>query len=618
MVMTCLNSRSYRRLMSGSSLLLAGLSLVSSASAEIKYRVDVLPEAGTLHVVMKLDHTSNGAKLQMPNWMPGAYFLNENFKNVKNLVAVDPEGKVIPIDVVVEEIQKKYKDGLINKTASIKVQTWNVAPAKNMTISYDIASRPIDGAVHWGGATTYLYEVNRRLEKCELDVHTPQGWPVYVGLNETRTGSNIYTAKTYDVLADNPVSTGELTVDSYVSRGKTHWIVLRGAAKSKVDRAALIQSCKFVSDGETDFFGGKAPYDKYVWHFSVMDSPDGAGGLEHLSSTQISLASGVGPRAKSVLAHEFFHLWNVKRIRSLPLGPFDYTKLPQTGALWWLEGVTDYFAFLLPHRYKGLDDASFFATIAANIQTVKNNPAHTQVGPNEASLRVDETNNGRGNSNGYLLSYYNLGWLAGMCLDIELRHHTQNKHSLDDVEHALWELCRNDKPGFKEDEIRNQVIHFGGEEMAPVYDRIVMKGDGMALEDTLHKVGLKLNIKPEPYTDLGFSAGGFPGATGLTVNSVRSNAEGKIQVTDTILSLNGTAIAGETTRAMQASFTKLSKDLPPGSAVRIKLKRGDVIKEVEVIPASLTRNIYSVERDSDATPEQKKLGSEWLRVTSIR
>ena len=598
------------------------LALTSALSlADVKYTVDVHPDTKVLHVTMHLSGVSHGSKFQIPNWGPGGYVLRDTFKNVKNLTATDGKGHPLTIDVKIDVLHKKYQDGLASKVVDNSVCTWIVAPAKETNIAYDIplgAREFADGAINWSGPSTYLYETSHRLEKCVLTINVPSGWPVYLGLNETKPGSNVYTAKTYDVLADNPVSTGDLTVDKYESRGKPHWIVMRGAAKSKVDREKLMAACKFVSDIETDFFGDSAPYDKYVWHFAVNDSADGAGGLEHLSSTQISLASGVGPRAKSVLAHEFFHLWNVKRIRSKPLGPFDYTKLPQTGAIWWLEGVTDYYAYTLPYRYGGIDDKSYFAAIASNLQAVRNNPSYKLVGPNESSLRVDESNGGRGNSNGYLISYYNLGWLAGMVLDIEMRAHTGGKHTLDDVEHALWELCRNDKPGFEEDEIRKQLVRFGGEDMGAVYDRVVMKADGMAIEDTLAKAGLAVAVKPDPYVDLGFSFGGFPGAGTLSVTAVRSSAEGKLQVGDQILSVNGNPLENGGRGGLAADMTRQTKDASAGTTIKLSIKRGDETLDVQVTPVSATRDIYGVERAANPTPAQKKLGDAWLATKKFK
>ena len=454
------------------SILLAASSLTW---AEIAYQVDVHPDKESLHVTMTLPKTGKGARLQIPNWAPGAYVLRDNFKSVLNLRATDGKGKVLKIETQMETLQKPYEVSGEKRVAENSVCTWTVEPAPQTMIEYDINLRVTDGAMHWSGPSTYLYEVNRLREKCRIVIKTPEGWPVYIGLDEVKNSPQVYTAKDYDVLADNPVTVGSVLVDEYVSRNRPHFIVMRGAAKSMVDRQKLRNACKLVSDFQGETFGDFLPMNKYVWHFDVNPGQDGAGGLEHLSSTQISLAAGVGPRAVSVISHEYFHLWNVKRIRSKVLGPFDYTRLPETGAIWWLEGVTDYYAHYLLYRFSFSDEADFFADIVSNFNAVRRNPAHLEISPYASSFRVGESSNGRGNSNGYRISYYNQGWLVGMVLDLAIRTKTQGKKSLDNVLINLWNLCKRDGPGFEEDEIRKQLIRVGGTEMGDLYDRIVMK-----------------------------------------------------------------------------------------------------------------------------------------------
>jgi predicted metalloprotease with PDZ domain len=567
---------------------------------------------------MEIPHSSGGCLLQIPNWGPGGYRLNDNFTHVQNLKAVDDKGNGLKIEAKIETLEKSYEERGVSKVALNKVCTWIVAPADRTVVQYDVPSRLSDGSMHWGGPSTYLYEVSRLRERCVLDIKVPKDWPIFTGLNETASGSHEYTAKTYDILADNPVSTGDLTVDSYLSRGKTHWIVMRGAPRTKVDRAKLLKACKFVSDMETDFFGDSAPYDHYVWHFAVNDNLDGAGGLEHLASTEITLARGVGPRVVDVLAHEFFHLWNVKRIRSKVLGPFDYTKLPETGAIWWLEGVTDYYAYTLLHRYGWTDDTSYFDTIGSNLTIIRRNPAHKEVGPNESSMRVGEDSSGRGNSNGYLISYYNLGWLAGMCLDIEMRSQTGGKHTLDDVEHALWNMCRDDKPGFEEDEIRNQIVKLGGRPMGLAYDRVVMWPDGMRIEQTLAKAGLHLVEKPESYVELGFTYGGGFGASTLRVTAVSGPAAGKLEVGDTIVGVNGSELGDETGRPMMMAVAMELRGAVAGKAIKLTISRAGKTSKVEVVPAAASRPAYSVQRVDYPTPEQKRLGDAWLAKKAFK
>lgn len=477
------------------SLLAASIAIAPVAGAEIDYKVHVMPDQDKVEVHMSFRSQANGPiTVQMPNWMPGLYILMPTGNNVHGFAATDGRGQSLSVT---------HPDS----------NTWSFpAPSDgSVNVSYSLPSHVGFGAVggprsnensylQFSGPMLYLYVAGRKQEPCRVSFDTPKGWPVMLGLDAVSGSRDTFSAPTYDVLADNPVSTGDMIVDSYVVRGRPHAIVLQGPAKNEVDRKELLRICKFISASETDFWND-IPYHKYDWLFTVHSGNRGGGGLEHLSSTQIGLAARIDEGTVGLLAHEYFHLWNVKRVRSKDLGPFDYTKLPSTGALWWLEGVTDYYANLIPYRYSEWDRRLFFDSIRSNYRAVEQNPAHLTVSPYEASLKVAEASGGRGNSNGYQISYYNLGWLCGLCLDLEIRSQSRGKHSLDDVAHALFALCRNDRPGFEKDEIRRQCVRFGGPSLGEFYDRIVMKPGELPVKEELEKAGFVLSstgIEPDP------------------------------------------------------------------------------------------------------------------------
>ncbi len=591
------------------------LAISAFSAAEISYQVECKPDANQISVTMRIPKTEGGAKLQIPNWAPGAYVLRDNFKSVLNLVATDGKGNPLTIETQMTSTRKFWELPTGLGVAVNDICTWVGAPAKETIIKYDLNARFTLGAMHWSGPSTYMYETSRKAEPCSLTVKTPTGWQVFSGLDEKK---GVFHAPDYDVLADNPVTAGNnLIVDQYVSRGKPHVIVMRGIGKDKVDRPKLIKACQFVTDMQTDFFGKSAPYSKYIWHFDVNEAADGAGGLEHLSSTQISLAAGVGPRAVGVISHEFFHLWNVKRIRSAVLGPFDYTKLPTTGALWWLEGVTDYYAYKLLHSYGWTDDASFFASINSNVQSVRRNAAFKDVSPHDSSLRVAETSSGRGNSNGYRISYYDLGWVAGMALDLEIRTRSNGKYSLDDVTKTLWEMCRDEKPGFAETAIRDLCVKYGGPGMEAAYDRIVMQPE-MPIENALRMGGLEMVTAREPYVDLGFSWSGGPGVTALVVTEVRGPAKDKLMFRDTILAVNGTKIEGATGRALGQSIAAATANAKAGTPIKVTVQRGGETKEFEVTPETAYRESVKVNRSPDANPLERRIGDQWLAQKPLR
>lgn len=594
-----MNSRPVRN---SSILLVSGLALLAScaARAEIDYNVAVQPDQQRIVVDIAVPVVNGPVSVQIPNWMPGAYVYGNFYENVHDVTAKDGQGNTLTVT---------HPDN----------NTWTVASATNGPVHFSywvptnnrrFGGRNNDNSfVQISGAPTYMYVVDRKTEPCKVTFQVPQGWPVYLGLDAVSGQANTYSAPSYDVLADNPVSTGDLIVDQYTLRGKPHYVVLEGEPKTKVDRARLLHDTRFVSAAETDFFGG-APYHKYVWHFSVYDAPDGAGGLEHLASTQITLSSGEGPRAQSVLAHEFFHLWNVKRTRSKPLGPFNYLELPKTGALWWLEGVTDYYATLLPYRYGLWQRKGFYDGIIRNMNAVRSNPARLEVSPYDASYRVAEANNGRGNSNGYKISYYNLGWLCGMLLDTEIRAQTGNRHSLDDVTRALYQLCKDNKPGFEEDEIRKQCIRFGGPALGPFYDRVVMKPGELPIEEELAKAGLKIQESDQHYASVGFRPQPGFGGGAITVRDVTGPAVGKLEDGDTLVAINGQAIPEG--RTAMAVLTKQIEGAQVGTPFMVKIKRGDAVSEVQIDPVDATRKVRNVVEDPLATPQQIALREGWL------
>jgi predicted metalloprotease with PDZ domain len=457
------------------------------------------------------------------------------------------------------------------------------------------------------GPHNYVYVVGRIKEQCNLKVALPDNWRIAVGLDEKNGG---WTAPDYDVLADNPITMGDFLMDTYVVKNIPHYIVLYGTGREFVDRPRLAKYCEDITRAESHFFGGDIPYKKYVWHFNVNTGMDGAGGLEHLSSTSISLAAGVGPRAVSVLSHEFFHLWNVKRIRSVPLGPFNYQELPKTGTLWWLEGVTDYYASLLLHRYGILPEKYIYEDIVSNFRGYDSHPQRNNINPHEASMRVGETNNGRGNSNGYLMSYYTMGWVAGLCLDIELRRLTNNRHTLDDVMLSLYQTSGLPKPGFEEGEIRNQFVRLGGVAMGTYYDRIVPENGGIDVREALAKIGPQIEQLDERYKDVGFEFTGSDGAI-----QIRRDA-GELKRGDRIKRI-GSVYLGDLNPVQAAKQAREALDAAPAGVPIALDYAGDEEATVMVTPQLRVRTATKVTKVAGPTTEQVMLREALLRTRSV-
>lgn len=567
----------------------------SLAYADLQYVLTPDSAANLMKVSLTLPVKAPATNIHSCNWAPGSYSLSDIFKSVTEFTAKDEKGK---------------SRTFTNPNPS----TWAIdsTGAKQLTIEYKVPLRNSgDNRFHWSGPSTYLYPEGRTQEKCKLEINKQTDWQVFCGLDLGKQQTSLltsFTAPTYDTLADNPVSLGKLESDTYTSHGVQNSIVYVSGDPTKIDRVKVKEVCQKLTDMEGNFFGG-VPFKKYIWHVNLMATPDGGWGLEHLSSTQVGVATGFGLGTQSVLAHELFHAWNVKRIRSSVLGPFDYTQLPKTGNLWWLEGVTDYYAAILPHRNGLFNDQTFLNTLGRMQQSVTSNTAFKEVSAYDSSFRVGEANNGRGNSNGFRISYYDLGWLVGMCLDIELRERTKGKHSLDDVMHALFDMCKNSKPGFQEHEIRNQLIRFGGKDFGPIYDSWVTKAGELPITQQLAKVGLERREVETVIAMTGVVLSFDATANAVKVTNVITPGNTVLKEGDVVKKINAfevTAGQGAARRAQQYLLT-----LPAGQDVSVEIERNGEKSTVKFMPAKTTRKGSQIASLPYPTEAQLKLRQNW-------
>jgi predicted metalloprotease with PDZ domain len=572
-------------------LLFSAFGLAAFSSADIQYSV-IARHGEPLHVTITVPIQGQETVVQSPRWAPGAYRIANYARNILNLGATDSSGKPLDLKVVDD-------------------MTWSVAnpPSGAVTFKYDVRAQEADNTIHYSGPATYLYVADRKNEKCKLAIDIPADWKIAIGLDPDGAAAHRYWAPTYDVLADTPVTTGDFILDTYMVDGKPHLIALRGAPKSQVDQAYLTKACEFISRMDDKLFHG-LPYHRYVWHFAVNDRPDGAGGLEHLNGTEITLAKGLGPRAVGVLSHEYFHLWNVKRIRASVLGPFDYTKLPQTGALWWLEGVTDYYAHTLLRRNRWSDDKQYFGTLSENLRAQRAAPGRLTVSPYDSSYRVGDADAGRGNSNGFQVSYYNTGWLLGLCFDLDILARTHGKKSLDDALLGLWKECRDNQPGFPEDGIRTQLIAAGGPALGDLYDQIVMKPGDLPVEAELAKVGLQLVSRQEKTIETGFTAGGGFGAAGITVRTAQASTG--LMVGDVVTSIGGVTLTGLSRQELAAAYQKGLATAAVGAPLAVSVMRNGNSLDRTITPTEGERTVQDVQTLPGATDEQHGLQTLWL------
>lgn len=465
------------------------------APASIAYRL--LPDLAqhTLRVEMTIPVTAgqDHVDVQMPVWSPGDYHVMNHARYVADLHAYDDKTKEIPVTHPDEN-------------------TWDIPThgVHLVTIHYALPETPPgyfsenielrENLAFLNGPAVYLYVVGHKEMPVSvsivvhgappLKVEGALPWVEQTAGNET----DIYaaTAPDYDTLADSPIVLGDsqtMVTRSFKINDVDHEVVFFDHPERIRDPDAYLPMLQKVAEAEIKIMG-VMPYKKYAFLFDVGGR---GGGLEHLDCCRIAIFGGGSPRSVApFVAHEFFHLWNVKRIRPNVLGPFDYIHPPITRNLWFCEGITEYYAHVATRRAGLMSDEEFLGHWRDMIEQFEEEPARRKVTADESSVRVWEA----GNSTGYGISYYQKGELMGLLLDLKIRQVTQNARSLDDVMRYLFEKCNPPKPGYAEDDLRAAINTVAGEDLTGFYDLLARSTQELPYAQCLGYAGLDTQLRP--------------------------------------------------------------------------------------------------------------------------
>ncbi|GAB4386739.1 MAG: PDZ domain-containing protein [Phycisphaerales bacterium] len=574
------------------------------------------PQTQTFRVVMRIADVSDPqVEVQMPTWRPGRYVILDPASEVRRLAATDADGRALD-------------NTKLDKTTWLIRTGASEDDHRDILIEYEIyanelslRTRHVDASHAFiDGSCAFMLYAPRRDRPAIVQVQAPPGWRVSTGLETRQPG--VFIAPNYDILVDSPFEIGTHEVLAFQVDGVEHEIAIWGQAPWDPER--LRRDFADIVREQAAVFGG-LPYDRYVFQLHVQ--PGLSGGTEHYNSTIMQTRPSTFETPESyrgflgLVAHEFFHTWNVKRFRPAGISRYDYSGENYTRLLWVAEGTTSYYDDLTLARVGLIKVGDYLKRLSDSIDGLRSRPGERVQSLEEASfdawIKFYRPGPDRENTT---VSFYSKGALASLVLDVEIRSRTNDSRSLDDVMRMLHERFPLGGPGYTPEDLIAIASEAAGDDLEDVFDSYISRTEPLPLEHALAYLGLELYEKPisepwdkedgrEPATHrayLGLHVKG--GQAGARVGSVLEDGpafEAGIIADDEILAINDR-------RVDSGSFGSVERRLSPGEPVTITLFRRDQLLTIPLIAGERRNARWTVKLAEDPSPEQIRAFEKWM------
>ncbi len=566
-------------------------------------RIEVTAEVGPASA----DHLD----LVLPSWVPGSYHIIDYAKNLLSLRATDgPGGAPLPIERVAKD---RWRISTLG-AASVSVR-YSVYAHGLITEGVDLTAEHL----FLNPALALPYVDGRAAEPCEVEFHLPPGWRAFAELPEVQHAPPRFRAKDYDELVDSPIDCGTPVELGFHAAGVPHRILLCGAGgnyeahRLETDLARLVEA--------TARLFGELPVDHYTFFYHLTDEPDG--GLEHArSNSAVILRTTFRPesayqRFLDLSSHEYFHLFNVKRILPARLVPFDYTREVYTRLLWAMEGTTDYYGLLLLRRSGLLPPSRYLEELAKLARTYLHTPGRRARSLEDASYLawIDFYQPHEDLAN-RTVSYYLKGHLVSWALDLEIRQSSANRASLDDVIRALWNEFGRPRRGVGEGDLPAVARRATGIDLTGFFARYVAGVDELDLATYARYAGLELAPKrrppeagddPEP-GDLGIEYVERHGLVGISrvLDGGPGRRAGLVPGDD--------IVAIDRVRVSHAEFPKALARAPAGTRLTLTLFRRGYLTDVEVETGPALAEKFAFTPVAAPTDLERSIYASWLEA----
>jgi len=568
----------------------------------IEYQVSLAhPEQHLFHVTMRIPGVHRSVTVQMPAW--NALYQIRDFSD-----------HVQQVEAFVDSESRDTNGRSSLRVEKIDKQTWQISSEGTVVVRYatywddagPFASQLNAEHAFINPAMILLYVTERRSEAVALSLaDAPLGWKVAsAALWATTQGSRrdfLLQAVSFDSFADAPIEVGKFQEFALPGISPPVSVVVHGDGWNKKHiEDSLTKICKY----ELKLMGG-APYEHYTFIFHIGRGA-GGGGMEHANSTAIGIPSD--EYLDGVSAHEFFHLWNVKRLRPASLVPVDYTKEQYTRALWFAEGVTSTYGSYTLLRSKLWTKQQFYDDLAQQISELESRPANHWQSAEQSSLDAWLEKYPLYNRPEYSVSYYTKGQVLGVLLDLEIRGRTEGAKSLDDVFRLMNdEFAKADKPYNDSTDVRLAAEQIASGSFEDFFHKYVASAEPLPYKETLAVAGLELRVTERRRATLSFSAERAPEG-GLIVRSVDADspaAAAGLRVGDVIAQWNK--------QDPPRRLDRWVRDQKPGDTVRLSVRREERPIDIDFHLGETKEVFYQVAEDSHASETAKRIREAWLR-----
>ncbi|MGE5326262.1 MAG: M61 family metallopeptidase [Deltaproteobacteria bacterium] len=589
-----------------------------SSAVQLRYHLILSrPASHLVEVEISADGlTAPQVDFVMPAWSPGRYAIYNFAKNVQEFEARDASGH--PLD-----FEKTDK------------QTWRVSAPDaggQVRVRYKVFANDLNGSfsqfdtshANLNGASIFMYVDGHKPDPITLQVDAPEGWKIYSGYSLSPEDKT-FQAPNYDRLIDTPLEvTPHASVATFTNAGKTFRIVVHASGPDGPVPGSLESSVERIVRAEMAMM--PAPdFDNYTFLFHFAPEIRMGDGMEHLNSTQI-IISGLPREADAFnealedASHEFFHVWNVKRLRPAGLGPFDYTKEVYSRSLWVAEGLTTYYSYVFLLRAGLWTQQQFLDRLAGEIRDLETEPGRKLMSAESSSFnawfydrapQMQETNFANAT-----ISYYNKGALLGMLLDLEIRSQTAGEKSLDDVMRALYPKFYDAPaasyylPGraYEESDVLEALNSVSGSDFARFFKNYVRGTSPLPYASTLAHAGMNFLTGAPPGAPPSLGILSRPTDNGVKILSVMPGGAADragLSRDDLLAEVDGLSLADESLDSRLSIY-------PPGATVPFTVERGGVSMRVSITLDPPSGNQFSIVPMPQASPEQLKIRDGWL------